>query len=69
VSATLTPAEIGEIVTYIRSHPNIKVMPLDKDGWTIAIVKDGRADVIMHPRTFLNMIREENDDAAGKSQG
>lgn len=57
MSKPITQAEMDEISAYCKTHPNCRVQ-LTAESWCM-FISDGKNYMgWMHPRTFLDMIRE-----------
>jgi len=58
MSATLTPAELSEIVPYLRIHPSVRLV--ETDIGPLVEINGGNGDA-MDPRQFLDLIRSSNE--------
>lgn len=61
----ISKRDFAEIVRFLKTHPNARVMNLEGGGWSIALLRNGVFAGMMHPRSFLEMI--VRDKGPGKS--
>lgn len=62
----ISKRELAEIVRFLKTHPNARILNLEGGGWSIAIQRDGAFIGMIHPRSFLETI--VRDKGPGKSE-
>lgn len=63
MSAPLTQADVDEIVAYMNANdPEHKRLHIrsDEDGWSVVVTGENGFFAVVHPKSFLDLIREEN---------
>jgi len=63
MSEPITQAEVDEISAYCETHPNCRVQMHEDGSWCIALSWSQKYRGWMHPRSFLDLIREEESTA------
>ena len=62
MSAPLTQAEADEIMAYMYAHdPDHERLRIssDENGWCVTLTGENGFFAVIHPRSFLDIIREE----------